>query len=152
VYRYLIAVLGDAGVAEELTQEVFLRLLEHLKEGNSVRNPRAWIFRVAHNLAAGQPDSPISAHTAWLAGCERDEDPASSAEEKLLTQERFRRLRSALARLSPQERRCLELRAEGLRYREIGEVLGIRISTVQTFLTRAIGKLKGSCEEAHARP
>lgn len=150
VYRYLIAVLGDAAVAEELTQEVFVRLFNHLKEGNSIRNARAWIFRVAHNLAGDQRDSRVSGYTVWPAGCEQGEDPASNAEEKVLAQERCRRVRSALARLSPQERHCLELRAEGLRYREIAEALGIRVPTVQTFLARAVGKLKRGCEYVHA--
>ncbi|HHN72840.1 MAG TPA: LuxR family transcriptional regulator, partial [Thermopetrobacter sp.] len=42
---------------------------------------------------------------------------------------------------SPQERRCVDLRSEGLRYREIAEILGVSLSTVQTFLTRALQKL-----------
>jgi len=46
-----------------------------------------------------------------------------------------------LKHLTLQERRCMELRAEGLRYREIAEVLSVRIPTVQTTLDRAIRKI-----------
>jgi RNA polymerase sigma-70 factor (ECF subfamily) len=50
-------------------------------------------------------------------------------------------METALSLLSVQERRCLELRAEGLRYREIAEALSIGSSTVETFLARAIRKI-----------
>jgi sigma-70-like protein len=49
VYAYVLAVCGRAGEAEELTQEVFLRLYSYLRAGNRVRSTRAWVFRVAHN-------------------------------------------------------------------------------------------------------
>ena len=47
----------------------------------------------------------------------------------------------AMKCLSPQERHCLDLRSEGLCFREIAEVLSIRISTVETFLDRGIRKI-----------
>jgi len=51
------------------------------------------------------------------------------------------RLSASLKWLSAQELQCLLLRAEGLRYREISEVLGIATSTVGEFLQRALRKL-----------
>jgi DNA-directed RNA polymerase specialized sigma24 family protein len=54
---------------------------------------------------------------------------------------------AVLDRLSVQERLCFELRAEGLRYREIAEVLALRIPTVQTLLGRAVKKISGGCHE-----
>jgi RNA polymerase sigma-70 factor (ECF subfamily) len=61
--------------------------------------------------------------------------------ENLIEGERRRRLRMTLSRLSMQERQCMELRMEGLRYREIAEVLGTRISSVQSYLVRAVQKV-----------
>ncbi|MBK7598140.1 MAG: sigma-70 family RNA polymerase sigma factor [Acidobacteria bacterium] len=60
-------------------------------------------------------------------------DVKPDAEQRLLANERQRQLRAVMMQLSPQQRHCLFLRAEGLNYREIGEVLGIGISTVATF-------------------
>jgi RNA polymerase sigma-70 factor (ECF subfamily) len=54
------------------------------------------------------------------------------------------RLRQALEMLSPQQRQCLFLRCEGLRYREIAEVLEISVGTVSEFLRRAINHLRRS--------
>jgi DNA-binding CsgD family transcriptional regulator len=52
-----------------------------------------------------------------------------------------------LSRLSPQELRCWTLRAEGLRYREIAEILEIRTGTVATLLVRAAEKLAAACPD-----
>src|ERR1041384_6199000 len=50
VYRYLLSLGLFPPQAQEGAQEVFLRLYATLKKGENIRNPRAWIFRVAHNL------------------------------------------------------------------------------------------------------
>src|SRR5229473_4699370 len=50
VYRYLLTLGLYPPQAQEATQEVFLRLYVTLRKGEEIQNPRAWIFRVAHNL------------------------------------------------------------------------------------------------------
>src|ERR1051326_2862521 len=50
VYRYLLSLGVFPPQAQEGAQEVFLRLYATLKKGEKIQNPRAWIFRVAHNL------------------------------------------------------------------------------------------------------
>src|SRR5205807_6642942 len=50
VYRYLLSLGLYPPQAQEGAQEVFLRLYVTLKKGENIQNPRAWIFRVAHNL------------------------------------------------------------------------------------------------------
>src|SRR3989442_9497676 len=50
VYRYLLGLGLYPPQAQEGAQEVFLRLYATLKKGEKIQNPRAWIFRVAHNL------------------------------------------------------------------------------------------------------
>ena len=63
----------------------------------------------------------------------------------MLEKERFRRLGEAIALLFGTERECLLLRAGGLRYREISEVLGMATSTVGDTIERAIRKLAEKC-------
>src|SRR6516225_7815475 len=50
VYRYLLTLGLHPPQAQEATQEVFLRFYTTLRKGEEIQNPRAWIFRVAHNL------------------------------------------------------------------------------------------------------
>ena len=63
----------------------------------------------------------------------------------MLEKEKFRQLEKAIRLLTESERECLLLRAGGLRYREIGEVLGIPTSTVADTVERAIKKLAEKC-------
>ena len=147
VYHYLILMAGNPADAEDLTQETFIRLFQEVSKGRRIDNLRAWLFRVAHNLAVDLSRKPCRDRTE--AGAlermgEQRFDPAPDAERQMLERERRE---CVLASLSPQERRCMELRAEGLRYREIAEVLGIRIPTVQTLLGRAVRKLAGGTHD-----
>ena len=70
---------------------------------------------------------------------------AATPEKVVLEKEKFRRLGKAIGTLTASERECLLLRAGGLRYREIGEVLGIATSTVSATVERAIKKLAEQC-------
>ncbi len=133
VYYYLLAALNDAAEAEDITQETFLRLYAQLHRGRAVENVRLYVFRVAHNLAfderrRGQSltwlDAPSSEQLRALLS-----EGGLNPEQQALRQEKYERLQAGLRRLSPQERQCLLLRFEGLPYREIGDVLGIGVST-----------------------
>jgi RNA polymerase sigma-70 factor (ECF subfamily) len=59
----------------------------------------------------------------------------------LIDRQRNSRVAAAMETLSPQQRHCLYLRSEGLRYREIAEVIGISPSSVNEFLRRSIARL-----------
>jgi len=145
VYRYLLGLLGNRDDAEEMTQEVFLSLYSTLQSGTRIDNARAWVFRVAHNLAVNHQKRPriVEAldEAEWWRLCQERSDPAGDSEQRLLREEKRTRVIKAMECLSPQERHCLDLRAEGLCFREIADVLSIRISTVETFLDRGIRKI-----------
>src|SRR5215467_10463302 len=140
VYRYLLTLGLAPPHAQDAVQEVFLRLHVALRKGESIRNPRGWVFRVAHNLGldwrAKERTEPLEAAAEALL---RDLRPP--ADVGLIERERMKQIGDAWKTLSPQQRQCLHLRAEGLKYAEIGETLGISISTVREFLTRAIARL-----------
>ena len=142
VYRYLLSLGLYPPQAQEGAQEVFLRLYATLKKGEKIQNPRAWIFRVAHNLGL-----KIRARQNSLAPFEGDVESQlvaldANPEQGLLERERALRFHRAVGQLSEQQRRCLFLRLEGLRYPEIGSALGISASAVGEFLRRAILRLR----------
>jgi RNA polymerase sigma-70 factor (ECF subfamily) len=144
VYRYLLSLGLFPPQAQEGAQEVFLRLYATLKKGEKIQNPRAWIFRVAHNLglnirARQNLQAPFDADLeSQLVGT------ALNPEQSLLQREQALRFHRAIEGLSNQQRQCLFLRLEGLRYPEIGSALGISPSAVGEFLRRAIVRLKKS--------
>lgn len=147
VYRYLLSLGLHPPQAQEAAQEVFLRLYATLKKGEKIQNPRGWIFRVAHNLGLKMRSRQEN---------EAPFDPALEArlmtaelnpEQELLDRERTLHFHRAVEGLSEQQRRCLFLRMEGLRYPEIGSTLGISASAVGEFLRRAMVRLRRSGNE-----
>ena len=149
IFRYVMRRTRDSGRAEEITQETFLRLFRHLKDERSVDNPKAWLFSVASNLAidASRGDSRLQDldETTWS----RIEDRRlSGADPEMLTlqHERLRRLRMAVLNLTALQRECLHLRAEGLRYREIADLMNISVSTVADAVRRATLNLSREIE------
>jgi RNA polymerase sigma-70 factor (ECF subfamily) len=145
VFRYLLRKTHDAGRAEDLTQETFLRLFRHLLDNKPLENPKAWLFTVANNLAidvARSDGNSIDLDERNWRSIEESRSAMQSDPESLLIQnERLNRLHVAVLNLTQLQRECLHLRAEGLRYREIAELLAISISTVADAVRRATVKL-----------
>lgn len=145
VYRYVVAAFGNSAQAEDVIQEAFLQLYRCLHAGQSIGNARAWIFRVAHNLAVNQIKSqqfitPLD-DEMWAEIRQLYQDTSPSPEQELIQQEKFDRLRVAVALLTAPERQCLHLRTKGLRYREIAKILDMSTTTVAETLYRVIEKL-----------
>lgn len=131
--------------AEDIVQETFLALFCHLQMERSRHNLRGWLFRVAHNLALKR----LMSNRRY----ESDEDfaaasldPQPSAEEQVLFSQRQRRLLAVVQALPEMDQRCLYLRAEGLKYREIAQVLDISLGSVAQSLARSVGRLTRSEE------
>jgi RNA polymerase sigma-70 factor (ECF subfamily) len=142
VYRYLLTLGVHPPKAQESVQEVFLRLYTTLKKGEKIENWRGWVFRVAHNLglkvrARQSNEEAISTELEI-----RLSTPGANPESELLNRERMLRFHHAVEGLSEQQKRCLSLRMEGLRYPEIAATLGISASAVGEFLRRALARLK----------
>lgn len=142
VYRYLLTLGLHPPRAQEAVQEVFLRLYATLKKGENIQNPRAWVFRVAHNhglkvRARQASEEPFDPEMEA-----RLKAPAASPEHELLERERMLEFHNAVEGLSEQQKRCLFLRMEGMRYPEIGSTLGISPSAVGEFLRRAVIRLR----------
>jgi RNA polymerase sigma-70 factor, ECF subfamily len=137
--RYLVCLGLSSDEAQDVAQDAFLSLYRHLSSGGSQENIRSWLFRVAHNQARNHQ---ASYHRRFRDPLLLDE---ATPERALLEKEKFQRLGAAIRMLANSERECLLLRASGLRYREIGEVLGIATSTVADTVDRAIKKLAEKC-------
>jgi RNA polymerase sigma-70 factor, ECF subfamily len=144
--RYLVCLGLSSDEAQDVVQDAFLNLHRHLASGGSQQNIRSWVFRVAHNQARNRQNSY---HRRFGEPLDDGIDPVAdqaTPERLLLEKEKFRRLGKAIRLLTESERECLLLRAGGLGYREIGEVLGIPTSTVGDTVERAVKKLAEKCD------
>ena len=144
LFRYMICCGLSAADAEEIVQEAFLLLFRHLRQGKSGHNLRGWLFRVTHNLALkrrtqnGKRRDWPALDTAEL---EIPADQSPNPEEQAAFYQHQLLLLAVLRSLPEQDQRCLRLRAEGLRYREIAEILGISLGSVSASLARSLGRL-----------
>ncbi len=143
--RYLVCLGLSSDEAQDVVQDSFLSLHRHLSAGGSQENIRSWLFRVAHNQARNRQTSYDRRFSAPLDGAGADALDHATPERVLLEKEKFQRLGNAIRTLANVERDCLLLRASGLRYREIGDVLGIATSTVADIVERAVKKLAEKC-------
>ncbi len=143
IYNLAYRFTGNRAAAEDLTQEVFLRLYRTLEQ----YDPRegdlsSWLMRVARNLiiddyrrrarTPAQNGEDLAEHEYHLRADER-EDPHALVEQRELSEQ----IHAALAKLSPELRACVILRdLEGLSYQEIAEALQIPEGTVKSRINR----------------
>src|SRR5947207_14210422 len=103
VYRYLLTIGLHPPQAQEATQEVFLRLYVTLRKGGEIQNPRAWVFRVAHNLglkirARQHSEEPFDPEVGA-----RYATRSNTPESDLIERERMSRFHDAVSGLSEQQ-------------------------------------------------
>lgn len=143
---YLCCLGMSSDQAEDVIQDTFLRLVRHRFDQNGGNNLRAWIFRVAHNLSMdvhrSQLRSPRSNDDETQLVIRERVDPRPSPEQQVLLDERMKRFEHAFAQLTPKQRQCVLLRAEGFRYREIALTLGISVQRVGELMQRSISLLE----------
>jgi RNA polymerase sigma-70 factor, ECF subfamily len=135
---------------EEITQEAFLALFQHLQRGRPRHNLRGWLFRVVHNLALKRVQHARRDSLDGLRPANGVEetavDPALNPEDAWTQGERRRLLLAVVQALPEQDQRCLVLRAEGLTYREIAEVLEMSLGAVAKSLERSLARMARAAE------
>lgn len=141
--RYLRYHFGNGTEAEDIAQESFVRFFRARKRREPIVQPRAWLFRVAHNLSVDfhrkhRPE--LLDEQEWVV-YDRGVDLADQTEAYVEVS------KLPWYRLTPTELYCLRLRTEGLKFREIGEVLDLSISTVVSYISRALAKLRKGVKE-----
>ena len=133
----------NADVAMDITQEAFLRLWKQTTTGETIQNPRAWLLRVARNLAEDHAKSSFrrnGTHPPQTMNgvCAHDPQPLELMERD----ERLARLRDELAQMSPADREVLTLRyALDYNANQIADLLAVTVTAVHMRLSRARQRL-----------
>lgn len=139
--RFLTRRTGSAEKAADIAQETYLRLVVAGEAASEIGNPRAYVFRVAGNIAVDsmRRDRRIERRTAPAAEAARTPDPAASPERALFDRERLAMLDAALRDLAPAQRRALLMsRVEGRTFAEIAVILGVSESMVAKYIAHAL--------------
>jgi RNA polymerase sigma-70 factor (ECF subfamily) len=153
IFGHFLRRLGDRQEAEDLTQEVFLRLYRHRKRYQPRARFATWIFHITHNLACNAirsrqnrrqvrldpaPDSEVIGRPARLSG-RRDLSPSRSLEQAELSGV----VRAAVSGLAQRQRTAVELHQFHNRtYAEVAAELDMSAKAAKSLLYRARGQLR----------
>jgi RNA polymerase sigma factor (sigma-70 family) len=139
IVAVLIRLLGDRMRAEEVANDAFLKLYQQpgLREGKA--NISGWLYRTATNLGIdGLRSSARRGRYEEAASSDRQRNSSLEGPlDNLIVEERRSRVRAVLASIKPTQAQLLILRASGLSYRELAEVLDVKQSGIGTMLNRA---------------
>ncbi len=150
---FLTRMLRERDRAEELAQEVFVRIYQARERYEPKAKFSTWIFGIASNLALN--DLALAyrrRERAWDdAVADRTEDPTPGAEATVDARRTAERVDAALARLPDRQRAALLLRVEqGLGYAEIAEAIGASTSGVKSLIHRARENLTGQLRDPNS--
>jgi RNA polymerase sigma-70 factor (ECF subfamily) len=149
LWAYLSRMTGNGHAADDLLQESYYRFLRTRVDYESEAHRRNYLFRIATNLVR---DSRRREHTRGVL-VDQDCETLPAGGDFAAAAARRTDLHKAMAQLKPRERELLWLAyAQGSSHREIGEVLGIKSTSIKLLLFRARRKLAGILRSTGGRP
>lgn len=149
IFRHCYYRVSSKTIAEDLTQESFMRVWDYLREGKAIDNPKAFLYRIASNLIIDyyRKKKETSLDVLSLAGY----DPVGEDEEAILTYAEVQQVPQFLERLDDDHRDILVMRyISDWSIGEIAEHIGESENVVSVRIHRAVQKLKSLLH--HGRP
>ncbi len=153
IYSYIYRRTGSPSLAEDLTGQVFLKMLEAIQAQKSWRSSfSGWLYRIAHNLVIDhyrrrERRQYVSMEDAPNLKSEKN-DPVTAAEINLDAE----RLRSAIQRLTEEQAQVISLRfLEGYNINEVATMMDKTEGAVKALQYRAVGTLRGLLEREQLR-
>jgi RNA polymerase sigma-70 factor (ECF subfamily) len=158
IFHFLFRMVRNQAIAEELAQEVFLRIYRSRQSYRAEARFSTWLYRIATNLAvnhARDTRHERAARTVYLDAPDEqtgttpdvaDDEP--SVEESLLRVERMKAIRTHVMALPERQRMAVLMhKYQGMDYHEIGEVLKLSESATKSLLFRAYQTLRGKLKD-----
>ena len=158
VFGVLFSLVRDRDLADNLTQDCFLRAYAKRSTFRGEASVETWLIRIAVNLARDHARNrrlafwrnilPRGPGTVEEAPPIEPPDPRPSPERALLVREQLATVKSILERISPQQRTAFSLRFfEEMTLEEIAGVMGLEIGTVKAHLFRAVNAVRNTRKE-----
>jgi RNA polymerase sigma-70 factor, ECF subfamily len=143
LYNFLRRSTRDASSAEDLLQETFLRLTNEVAAGRHPREMRAWLYRVASNLAISRARRRATV-VDWMMRHAKEavSRTSGSPESDFLEREHASSLDTALGTIATEARTALLMSADGFTGEEIALVIGRSHAATRTLLSRARVRLR----------
>jgi RNA polymerase sigma factor (sigma-70 family) len=141
IFNFLATLTNDRDEAEDLTQNVFLRMIKYRNSFKDDSRFQPWIYQIARNVFSDHYKSQKN-HLNNI-DVEKLSDHIPEPEDSKSTQEKEELLHACLARLSDDERQLLVLtRFQHMKYEEVAHVMETTVANIKVKVHRAIGKLR----------
>jgi RNA polymerase sigma-70 factor (ECF subfamily) len=147
VYGVLFRLIGNRQEAEDVTQEVFIRLYRQPFEGQRDHNLSAWLYRVATNMGYNHIRSRKRRWSRNRILVPESNDKQSDPAEEVSAIETREKVRAALAELPERQTQLLLMRQMGFSYAELADCFGVAPSSVGTLLARAADAFRVAYKE-----
>lgn len=156
VMALCVALMRDAGAAEELAQDVFVRAYRYIETFDDRRDLYPWLAKIAYRLAQTRwKQNRRQATLAENLGARLDADSHNHNEiplDGLVADEQSRHLRTAVRSLPERERTAVVLYyAQGMDVRQVAGVMGVSTGAVKSFLFRARRHLQSKLRQTDGR-
>ena len=141
LFGYFYKLTGRKDASEDLVQNVFYKILKYRTRYRGDGKFTSWMLTIAHNASIDhfQKNKRLSYNESY----EWKQTDDLNVDEQIIKEERLRQLKAAMGRLSPKKREILTLsKIQGLRYKEIGEMLDCSENNVKIKVYRALNELK----------
>ncbi len=146
--RFAARLLSDRNTAEEVTQEVFVKVISRAHQYDGRAEVSSWLFAIAANACRDRRRRDRRATVVPLDAVPEPVHKGDGVETVLGNRQRREAVRRALSVLSEEQREALVLaRYHGLAYAQIADVLGISVGAVKTRIFRAVETLKSRFSE-----
>ena len=159
VFSLIYRMVRDSTVSEDLAQDAFIKVLNHIDKYRPEFKFSSWLFKIANNVAIDHlrkrqlptisMDGSPHARTASDIEATRFDiaDPSENALDEIASKELGSEIEVAIGKLRPEYRNCIMLRhVEGRSYEEIAATLDLPLGTVKTYIHRARHELREALE------
>jgi RNA polymerase sigma-70 factor (family 1) len=137
LFRFALGIVGQVAEAEDVVQEVFIKLWNNRQQMAGIANIEAWCVTATKNLSIDKLRSKHQRLQPMAAGFDFH-DQSATPYEAVVTEDVFDRVRSLMSRLPEKQRDIMQLRdIEGMSYQEIATVLNVPMDQVKVYLFRA---------------
>ncbi|HEU5145710.1 MAG TPA: sigma-70 family RNA polymerase sigma factor, partial [Chryseosolibacter sp.] len=142
IYNFLAQMTMDQQLAEDLCQNVFLRMIKYRSSYRDGSRFQSWIYQIARNVFSDHYQSVKNKYSAFI-DVEKISDHMADNEESQLQDEKEVLLQRSMAKLTDEQRELLVLtRFQHMKYEEVAELMNTTVSNIKVKIHRAIIRLR----------
>ncbi len=143
LYFFILRIVENSESAEDIVQDIFVKLWQDRAKLTQVDNLGAYLFRMAQNQAISGMRR-MAHYTLIIAELKKDiKESGVTVDDSLSEKQLYDKLQDIIERLPPRQKAIYKMsREEGMKQDEIANRLGISISTIQNHMTAALSTIK----------